>query len=64
MQIFSKGDNLHEILNPVFWESKKNITNLSSAELAQRTVKVIGWIFEKVKNIHVHEYMMLSWFAL
>ena len=36
MQIVSKGDNLHEMSNPVFWENKKkNITILSPAELAQ-----------------------------
>ena len=34
-----QGDNLHEMLNLVFWENKKNI-NLSSAESAQRVVKV------------------------
>ena len=27
--------SLHEMSNPVFWENKKNITNLSSAEIAQ-----------------------------
>ena len=27
--------NLHEILNPVILENKKNITNLSSIELAK-----------------------------
>ena len=40
MQIVSNGDNLHEMSNPVFWENKKNITNMSSVELAQRVVKV------------------------
>ena len=40
MQIVSLGDNLHEISDPVFWEHKKNITNLSSAEFSQRVVKV------------------------
>ena len=41
MQIVSNGDNLHEMLNPVFWEKKKkkNIAYLLSAELAQRVVK-------------------------
>ena len=34
------GDNLHETSNPVFRRNKKNIFNLSSAELAQRVVKV------------------------
>ena len=37
MQIVSTGDNLHDMSNPVFWENrtKKNIINMSSAELAQ-----------------------------
>ena len=36
MQIVPNGDNLLEMTNPVFWgKNKKNITNLSSAELAQ-----------------------------
>ena len=30
---------MHEMSNPVFWENKKNIINLSSAENAQRVVK-------------------------
>ena len=33
MQIVSIADNLHELSNPVTGENKKNITNLSSAEL-------------------------------
>ena len=41
MQIVSIGDNLHEMSNPVFWEKKKSITNLSYAELAQAVIKVI-----------------------
>ena len=41
MQIVSNGDNLHEMSIPVFLEKKKkNIINLSSAELAPRVVKV------------------------
>ena len=38
----SSGDSLHEMSNPIFSKKKekKNITNLSSAELAQRVVKV------------------------
>ena len=51
MQIVS---NWHEISNPVFWEKLENIINLSSADLAQRVVKVKGkgytlgevWLFE------------------
>ena len=35
---------LHEMSKPVFWENKKkNIIYLSSAELAQRVVKVKYW---------------------
>ena len=32
---------MHEMTRHIFWENKKNINNLSSAELAQRVVKVI-----------------------
>ena len=33
MQIVSRGDNLHEMSNLIFWEkNKKNTTYLSSAE--------------------------------
>ena len=34
------GDNLQEMSKPVFGENKKNVINLSSAELAHRVVKV------------------------
>ena len=40
MQIVSIGDILLEMSNPVSRQNKKNITNLLSAELAQRLVKV------------------------
>ena len=31
-----KGDNMHEMSKPVFWEkNKKNVINLTPAELAQ-----------------------------
>ena len=54
MQIISNGDNWHEMSNPFFWENKKNIVPLSSAELAKRVVKV-KWKKKKKKvcNIHV-----------
>ena len=39
MQIVSSGDNLYEMSNLILWENKTNI-NLSSAEFAQRAVKV------------------------
>ena len=36
MQIVSTEDNWHEMSNAVLWDkNKKNITNLSSAKLAQ-----------------------------
>ena len=42
MQMFSFGDHLHEMSNPVFWEkNKKNITN---------SICLISWEMEKVKN--------------
>ena len=40
MQTVIKGNSLHEISNPVLMANKKNIINLSSAELAWRVVKV------------------------
>ena len=40
MQIFSNRDDLHEMSKPVFLGNKKNIIYLSSAELAERVVKV------------------------
>ena len=34
-------DNLHEMSKPIFWETnKKNIKNLSSAEIAPRVLKI------------------------
>ena len=36
------GVILHDKSNPVFWKNSKNVTNLSSAEFAQRVVKVKG----------------------
>ena len=40
MQIVSSGDNLHDMSKPISGKNKKNIVNLSSAELAQKVVKV------------------------
>ena len=34
-------DNLHEMSNPVFWEIRKNILNLSSAKFVHRVVKAM-----------------------
>ena len=42
MQTVSNGDSLHEMPNPVSGKNKKNIINLSSAELAHKVVKVKG----------------------
>ena len=43
MQFVSDGDNVHDVSNPVSEKKKKhkkNIVNLSSAELAERVVTV------------------------
>ena len=40
MQVVSAGDNLHEMSKPIFWEKYENISSLSSAELAQRVLRV------------------------
>ena len=40
MQIVSIGDNLHEKSKHIFLENKKDVINLSSAELAQRMARV------------------------
>ena len=40
MQIFSLGENLHDMPMPIFWEKKSNNTNLSSAESAESVVKI------------------------
>ena len=45
MQIVSLGENLHEMSNPVLWKNKKSIINLSSAENAQKVVKVNIYLF-------------------
>ena len=39
IEIVFTGENLHEMSDPVFW-GKKNITSMSSVELAQRVVNV------------------------
>ena len=41
MQSASNGDNFHEMPSPVFGEKiRKNATNLLSAELAKRVIKI------------------------
>ena len=39
MQIVSNGDNLHEMLKPVFWEKKKKYFKMSSAENFTQSAK-------------------------
>ena len=39
MQIVSIRDNLHEVSKPVFWNSKKNISKLSSADFFTQSAK-------------------------
>ena len=33
-----QGDNVHEMSKPIFWQKKRKINELSSAELTQRLV--------------------------
>ena len=52
MQSVSIRDTLHEMSNPVFWKkNKKDITNVLSSELAERVVKINGFI--SIKNRHL-----------
>ena len=67
MQIVSKGDNLHEMSNPDFWEKKKkkkNITNFLSAEFAQRVWRVSQSWSEKNNFYFTYQYMTVvsRWF--
>ena len=39
MQIFSLGDNSHEMSNPVFWEKQENYFKMSSAEFFTQHAK-------------------------
>ena len=39
MQIFTSGDSLHEMLDPVFWEKVKYF-NMSSTENFTQSVKL------------------------
>ena len=45
MQIVFSGDDLHEMSNPVLVEIEKNITTLSSAEVAKRVLKLMYFFF-------------------
>ena len=47
MQTVYWGDNLHKLLEPIFWE---NITNLS-AEFAPRVVQLKGTLFWERRQI-------------
>ena len=40
MHIVSLGDNVHEMSNPIFWEKKKKINDMSSAEFEQSMLSV------------------------
>ena len=52
MQIIYNGDSLHEMSKPIFLEKiRKNIINLSSAELAHKLVKVKKGATLKEKNL-------------
>ena len=69
MQIVSNGDNLHEMSNPVLWgKNKNNVINFSSAELAQRVIRV-KTIFAELSTLkdfikmllYVHQQHSNSW---
>ena len=62
MQTVSNGDSLHEISNSVFWENKKNIISLSSAELVQRVVEVIELQLSQV--LHEIECIVALYFQV
>ena len=55
MQIVSEEDNLHEMSNPIFWENKKNLIYLSSAESAHHMISVIS----KKKTKEVFRFFFL-----
>ena len=63
------GDNLYEMSKTIFFKNKKNIINLSSAELAQRVVKVIntmniGWSKNSWNQICTLICLNQIWFNL
>ena len=39
MQIFSIGDSLYDMLNPVFWEKLRKYFKMSSAEIFTQSAK-------------------------
>ena len=43
MQIVSLGDNLHEVSDSIFYESKKNIINLLYAESTRSMESEGSW---------------------
>ena len=51
MQIVSNGNNLPVMSKSLFWENKKNITQLSSAELAKRMVTVKSILHTAYKSL-------------
>ena len=74
MQIVSIGVNLQEMSNPVFWENKKHMLDLSSAEYAERDVNVKEFItntaddtlkylilfFREIKGLTIHATHLLG----
>ena len=39
MQIYSSGDDLHEMSDPIFWENKKKYFKMLSAEILMQHTK-------------------------
>ena len=60
----SFGDNVHEMSNLFFWGKWKNVTSLSSVEIAQIVVKVKGGTeyFEKFENseLDIQDYSIFQ----
>ena len=56
MKIVSKEDNLHAMSKPVFWE-RREIINLSSAELVQRVVMVKFFFMLRTNHFDITMYM-------
>ena len=60
MQIIFSEDSFHEMSKPVLWKkNKKTVIKLSSAELAQRVVKV-QMDLESDKVLSLHYFFGLS----
>ena len=61
MQMFSRGDNLHEMLKPVFWKKKKK-KKKTSAELAKKVVR-LNWI-QVFRTFMYLQFFFFIWFIL